>query len=229
MPGSPHRPARGRQDPNIVAMLSLYLLVLAFFILLNALSKIEEDRARVVMESVNEAFDGRVRSVESLEERPAALDELTDAATLIDELYKLFDSTIPATRARLSADAPVMQLELNADLLFRSGRAALQPGRRLLLKRLAAALLDERNSRLHLELELLHGVPADRTGVVAEAGTQSLEIARTGRLVSELVRHGLSPQRLSVGIAPGHAGAVLFVIRVFDAEAGPHGDARAAG
>ena len=42
-------PPRRYADPNIVALLSLKLLLLGFFILLNALSRFEEDRSRSVI------------------------------------------------------------------------------------------------------------------------------------------------------------------------------------
>jgi len=210
-------------------MLSLYLLLLAFFILLNSLSKLEEDRTRVVLESVNEAFDGAVPALTSVENHPAALKELRDAAQLLEDLHKLFDTTIPATRTKIAADGAVMELELSADSLFRPGRVALQPGRDLLIKRLAQALLDQRNRDFYVEIEVLHGIPVEQVEVVAEAGVRSLEIGRMGALVGELERRGLQSEHLSVGIAPGHAGIVLLVIRAFERPADNGADPEAKG
>ena len=58
--GAARRPGARQGDPNVVALLSLKLILLGFFILLNALSEYEESRTRMVLESVNEAFNGRV-------------------------------------------------------------------------------------------------------------------------------------------------------------------------
>jgi len=204
-----------RRDPNIVAMLSLYLLLLAFFILLNTLSKLEEDRTRVVLESVNAAFNGRVESTASVKPYSAALGPLQDAASLMADLSRLFDQTLPAVRTEVAADGLVLRLELTADALFRSGRVDLQVGRGLLLSRLSQALLSERNSALFFEMELLHGVPDKGVRTVAEAGDRSLEVRRMGVLVSELVARELPAERLSVGLVPGRPGVVQIVVRVF--------------
>lgn len=204
-----------RRDPNIVAMLSLYLLLLAFFILLNTLSKLEEDRTRVVLESVNAAFNGRVESIASVKPYSAALGPLQDAAALMADLSRLFDQTVPAVRTQVAADGPVLRLELDATALFRSGRVDLQAGRGLLLSRLSEALLSERNSTLFYELELLHGVPEKGIRTVAQAADRSLEIRRMGVLVSELVERDLPAERLSVGLVPGRPGVVQVVVRIF--------------
>lgn len=204
-----------RRDANIVAMLSLYLLLLAFFILLNTLSKLEDDRTRVVLESVNAAFDGRVESIASVRPYSAALGPLKDAAALMADLNRLFDQTVPAVRTEVAADAPVLRLELDASALFRSGRVDLLAGRELLLSRMSEALLSERNSALFFELELLHGVPAKGIRTVAEAGDRSLEILRMGVLVSELVVREVPAERLSIGLVPGRPGMVQVVVRIF--------------
>lgn len=215
MAGSLFQRGGGRRDPNIVAMLSLYLLVLAFFILLNALSKLEEDRTRVVLASVNAAFDGQVEALVSIKPDSAALGPLEDAAALMADLNRLFDQTLPAVRTEVAADRPVMRFELAAEALFRSGRVELRAGRELLLNRLAQALLSDRNSTLYFELELLHGVPANGVRTVADAGDRSLEVRRMGHLVSELQARELPAGRLSVGLVPGHPGSVQLVVRIF--------------
>ena len=196
-----------RRDNNIVAMLSLYLLLLAFFILLNTLSKFEEDRTRVVLESVNTAFNGRVQSIKSVKPYSAALGPLEDAVALLGELGRLFNQILPAARTEVAADGPVLRLEMNADALFRPGRTDLQFGRGLLLNRLSKALLNERNSALHIEIEVLHGIPEEGNKTVAGAGARSLEVQRMGVLVRELTARKLPAER---------PGVVQLVIRVFE-------------
>ena len=215
MAGSLLQSGGRRRDANIVAMLSLYLLLLAFFILLNTLSKLEEDRTKVVLESVNEAFNGRIQSIASVKPYSAALGPLQDAASLMADLSRLFDQTLPAVRAEVAADSPVLRLELEAAALFRSGAVDLQAGRGLLLTRLSEALLSDRNSRLFFEMELLHGVPERGIRTVADAGDRSLEVRRMGVLVSELIARDLPAERLSVGLVPGRPGVLQFVVRIF--------------
>ncbi len=143
----PPGPAPGR-DPNIVALLSLKLLLLGFFILLNALSQYEEDRTRRVLISVNQAFDGRVDVRESEQDYPSALGPLEREASLLDAVGQLLDALLPAVRTTTSHDGTRLRLELSAGSIFQPGGTALQPGRALLLRRLAGALTAERRGEL---------------------------------------------------------------------------------
>ncbi len=47
---------------NMVLLLSLNLILLAFFILLNSLADFEADRARAVLASVKQAFSGTIET-----------------------------------------------------------------------------------------------------------------------------------------------------------------------
>jgi hypothetical protein len=210
-----------QRDPNVVAMLSLYLLLLAFFILLNALSKLEDDRARTVLESVNEAFNGNVQSLDSVKAYSAALGPLDESGGLLSDIQELFESAIPATETEMSDNGTVMRLTLASDGLFRPGRADLQAGRMPFLKRLAEILMTERDDGLVFELGVMHGVPEGQASIVAEAGPRSLEVRRMGVLVNAFEALSLPSPQLSIGIAPGHPNDVLLVVRVFDKPAEP--------
>ncbi len=216
MPEPPRPGAGNRRDPNLIAMLSFFLLLLAFFILLNALSKLEDDRARMVIKSVNEAFNGRVQALESLKPNAAGLGPLAEAEAVIGELRKLFDSMIPAVKAERAANGPTMRLELSADLLFRAGSAKLQPGRGPLLRRIAKALLSERANPLFFDLEFLHGLPAAVEGEASPPGRPTLEMRRMAVLAKYLVKQGIPASALATGVIPNREGVVQMVIQIYD-------------
>ena len=208
--------APSRLDPNIVALLSLMLLLLGFFILLNALSHYEEDRARRVLESVNEAFNGRVEAHETHAAFPAALGPLEETAAMIGAIGRLFESRIPAVRSEASVDGNRLRLELSAGSLFRPGTTELQPGRGILLDRFAKALVRDGWSGLDYELEILHGVPAGAAPRLAAAGARGLEVRRTSQLVRDLIGRGVPPNKLSVGLVPGREGRFQLVVQIFE-------------
>ncbi len=212
-----HAPSRGRngdeRDHNLVAMLSLYLLLLAFFILLNALSRLESDRTRTVIESINEAFDGRVQAPSSVEPFSAALDPLDEAAALLQELRRLFDSMLPAVSSEAAADSPVLRLELSAEALFPTGGARIRNGRAPLLAQIARALRKAGDGGLHVELELFHGLAGSPSAAEAAEG---LEIARMGALVRRFADQGVPAERLSAGVLPGKTGIVELIFRVYE-------------
>ena len=116
----PQRTSR-RSDPNVIALLSLKLVLLGSFILLNALADFEEHRTRTVLDSVNEAFNGRIEAPESLAPFAAALGPLEQGNAMMDEVGRLFQSLIPAVRSDHAAERGRLQLELPAETLFRAG------------------------------------------------------------------------------------------------------------
>ncbi len=210
---APFRGNDGKErDLNLVAMLSLYLLLLAFFILLNALSRLESDRTRTVIESINEAFDGQVRAPSSAKPYSAALGPLEDAAALIEELRQLFDSMLPAIASETAADGPVLRLELSAEVLFMPRSSALRGGRAPLIERIARALRKAENAGLFVELELFHGLAAAPSAAQAAAG---LEVQRMGVLVRAFAERGVPAERLSVGVLADKAGIVQLIFRVY--------------
>ncbi len=212
-PSTARRPGSRRGDPNVVALLSLKLVLLGFFILLNALSEFEEHRTRSVLESVNEAFDGRIDAPESHAPFAAALGPLEQGREMMEEVGRLFHSLIPAVRSEHAADRGRLQLELPAETLFRPGGIALQPGRDLLLRRLVAALTSDGRQVLDFEIELLHGADAVTASSAAAGGT--LEMRRLGALVRLLHRLGLPARKLSIGILPGRPGKVRMDFQVY--------------
>ena len=201
-------------DPNIIALLSLNLLLLGFFILLTSLSSYEDDRKRLVLESVNEAFNGRVHAARSYNDTSSGLDNLEQMEVLMGEVGELFSSALPAVRVKRAADTPVVSFELPAETLFAPDSTDLRPGRWLLMRRLVEALSDGSRSALPYELTVFHGVAAGALPKSAPGTPDALEPRRLGALARTLVARGLPAGNLSVGLRPGAAGSVIFVLRV---------------
>ncbi len=203
---APRRPS-DPGDANIVSLLSLNLLLLGFFIVLTSLTSYEDDRKRLVLESVNEAFNGRVHAVRSYNDSSSGLDNLDQIEFLLGRVGEIFGSALPAVRAERAADAPIVSFAVPAETLFAPDSTVLRPGRWLLLRRLVEALTDERRAALSYDLTVFHGMPDG-------GDADSLEMRRLGALARTLVGRGLPAERLSVGLDPGAARKVRFVLRV---------------
>lgn len=201
-----------RGDPNIVALLSLKLLLLGLFILLNALSEYEQDRARRVIDSVNEAFNGRVQAARSYVDYSAGLGPLEEAATSLDSIGQLFERVAPVVRRDATRDGERLWLELPANALFRPGDATLLAGRQHLLGRFAEALAGDRGRGVAIRVELLHGTAPDAYPALAAAGPRALEPRRAGALARHLIELGIEPAWLSAGLLPGAPGRFRLVI-----------------
>jgi hypothetical protein len=218
MAGAAQAEREGSGDSSIILLLSLNLILLAFFILLNALSRFDETRTRVVIDSVNQAFHGQVEplAVPGLLSGSPGL--LPDVEALANEAGSLFEAIVPAVRSTHTDRAGVVRIDLPADALFTAGEGTLRPERRQLIRRLAKALLRRSANDLIYELAFLHGVPDAASGTAAE---HSLEVTRAAGMAGFLAEEGLSPARLSIGLQPGRPTMVEFVLTVRDSVGTP--------
>lgn len=203
-------------DGNIVAMLSLKLLLLAFFILLSTMSSFEAERSRAVMESVTTTFEGHITAVRSLPNPAAGLEQLEGAPSLVDQLKSLFKQTLPAVEMETSADGRVLRVEAAASALFRPGDSRLAPGRGVFLNRLARIVQSRRNNEGTYELQFLHSLADMQTRPAA-----GLAVQRAGAVARRLNGLGLPSEKLAIGLWPrpgaGGRAKVAFEIRLHDA------------
>jgi outer membrane protein OmpA-like peptidoglycan-associated protein len=132
-----------------------------------------------------------------------------------EALGQLFQNMLPLSGRRESRQGSEVFLELSAGTFFGPGRTAFQPGRRVLLERLAVALSQAAASGVDFELQLFHSAGQG-------AAAASLATERTAAMAAELARQGVAPARLTVGLLPpdGRAAArVRIVLRVATAAA----------
>ena len=200
-----------RGDASLVALLCLYLVLLAFFVLLNSMTEPDQQRTRSVLESVHEAFDQDIRlQLPPLQEEAPAATRKDAVALLAGELSALLGSLEPVALEPDQRGSDVLRLELEPSFLFGTDDAELRPERLGLLDAVVEALGKPPLSDFHVEVEALHGV---ETLAQASGG---LEVARSGRLVRALADAGLPAERLAAGLVPGTTASLLLEFRLFD-------------
>ena len=182
---------------NVILMLSLKLILLAFFILLTTMAEFEKERTHKVLESVAVTFVGEVPAVVAGPNPQAGTGPLQGAKALKTQLKSLFKQTIPAVEVNESADGKVLRLEMDAQSLFQRGSTALAPGRTAFLRRLAEALTKGPGSKTFYEFQFLHAYPD-----VAAIGQNSLAVLRGGALVRRLSAQGIAVDKVSAGLWP---------------------------
>ncbi len=151
-------PPHSRQnDPNTGLFLGLYLLLLAFFAFLTAISKFEESKSRAVMESVASTFSSSI---------PMGRDALMDSSEVAigiegrkfqDNLTVLFEQSLPLARVRILETGRVMEVVFAAEDLFVGAAVAIRPERLVLAKRLAAVLVGH-PPEIRFEIEAIIGL-----------------------------------------------------------------------
>ncbi len=203
-------------DRNYVALLSLKLLLLAFFIMLNAMSSYEEDKARAVLDSVNSTFRGDANQLERHATFSSSLDNLDDKAELVADLERLFETTIPAVERDQGSTQSYLRLRLPLEAMFHGEEIDLASGRELLLKRLAGFLNRYTEGGGYFEFEFLYGI--SRSSASDNLSNLNTILRRSEVIVEEIQRAGMPADKVAIGLEPQSEGYVYFVIRVYDSK-----------
>jgi hypothetical protein len=199
--GTTRRPA---STAAIALFLSLSLLLLAFFIVLNTLSTTEATRARAVMDSLDRTFsesDGRLSDGTAF---TGAVGTVIGAhRTFEAELAEMVASAVPLARVRQSAASAETEVVLRADALFDRQGPALRRPRWALLDRLVAAV-SAAPPGIALTMEFTLGTDYDssRKGAEDAAARTALQRARAAGLAEALLARGLPPEAFAVGLDP---------------------------
>lgn len=206
-------PDKGASQP---LFLSLFLLLLAFFILLNALSTIEPGRSNRVLESVQRSFPSafRARLGDSvLEADPGqVIGEATRA-----RIGAIFQQVLPVARVTVEPDGNPIYVSAPVVRVYSTGAGGITPVGERLATSLAPLLASPPPGSV-LELDILFSAAATQRG--------SARVAR-GRAVADLVdgfvRFGIEPTLMAAGLEPGQSDTVRFVFRTRPVGVGPGG------
>ncbi|MEH6632641.1 MAG: flagellar motor protein MotB [Halopseudomonas aestusnigri] len=201
-------------DRNYVALLSLKLLLLAFFIMLNAMSSFEEEKARAVLDSVNSTFNGDASQLERQASFENSLGDLDDKAKLVADIERLFESTIPAVEREQGSSQSYLRLRLPVEAMFLGEETDLASGRELLFKRIAASLKGYADGGGFYEFEFLYGMTRNQTS--KSVSNIEMILKRSGVVAQEIQNAGMPADKIAIGLQPASAGFVYFVIRVYE-------------
>ncbi len=142
-----------------IMFLSLFLLLLAFFILLNTLSTFEEAKARQVIKSVTSTFKTELDEKTKAQIFVSTLGAVPDAKEVMESIETLWVTAVPLTKVESLQDGSMMQLSMHVNDLFVGGAIAMRNDRKNLLKAVSSAL-SARIEDSTIEMEFLMGVEA---------------------------------------------------------------------
>jgi hypothetical protein len=175
--------AAGRPLGAISTLISLFLLLLVFFILLFSVAQVHKQRVDEVVISIDEAF-ARIPSTLGLLRRPApdALEATPEG--FARSVSALITGFAPLAESRhMAPGGSLLEIDLPPGMVFEPGSAKLTPGAAGVLDRLAILLqhrLPDQRFRLTLravspaddpaETLFAKGCPADALAVGLERG-----------------------------------------------------------
>lgn len=206
---------------NIMASLSLYLIILAFFIMMTTISQREGSRTQGVIASISSSFkDFPKTTLIALETADQGAGE--EAAPGFEKsIEELFETAFPLAEVEISETFERIEVILPLDEMFAPGGTGIQGRHAPLLDRLADLLAYEMTGQIH-EVEALLSPPAPSNADAADGdavdGDALLTVDRAGALARELTARGVSAAAIAIGIEQRDPGKLrlLFASRTIE-------------
>lgn len=187
--------------------LGLFLLILAFFILLVSISTVEKVKSKAVLDSLSSTFSTILPSSSSL---TVFEDEegKTNAGELFQqEITDIFTSTIEVVKIEIVRPGRLMRVRIPSDSLFFSGKSKIRDSRFPFLDRIVAAL-SNRPAGVRYDMEFVIGAKYVDGRSLPIAGT--LEILRAGVFARDMIARGAPANSISIGLKPGNPANVVI-------------------
>ncbi len=196
----------------VIQFLSLYLLVLAFFILLITISTPEEVKSRAVKDSLTSTFASILPPRTALETFTSKEGEVLAKPEFLETVNGLFATALGVEKVEIVQPGRLMRVLISADSLFVPGKTKIRESRFPLIDQLIAALSGGPPG-FHFEMEFVIGSELTAGGELPMA--QDPQMARAGAFARELLARGAPPESISIGLRPGDPDqvALRFYVR----------------
>ena len=198
---------KGHGDNTLALFLGLYLLVLAFFILLVSISSIEKVKSNAVMDSLTSTFKTLIPPSTALTAFQSKEGDIIAGQQFQEEVTGIFATTLQVARVEIVQPGRLMRVKMPADTLFYENKATIREAHFAMVDRLVAAL-SGRPPGQRYDMEFLLGTPdgKDRGFMTG----QTLPMRRVAAFAAGLESRGAPPDSMSVGFLPGAADEILI-------------------
>lgn len=217
----PPRPPTGRSDIVQYMSLSLMILLLAFFIVLNAISSFQADKISPRLESIDRKFATKAKGGESFPARvaaPASKEGAGEVFDLIEETLK--SQGIPFEAQRLSGNSALFVRLPEERFMYLTGTAAndrQKTEKNIFLGKLVMLTMPASATAPRHRIRVMIATGDSPARLAKDDATRfAARVALADRIASRLMFNGLDPATLSLGLAPGRAG---FIDLYFEADA----------
>lgn len=204
---------REKPSPDNAASLfvSLYVVILAFFILLAANAQFDVEKTKSVMDSVNKAF-----SIEVLSETDMRINSIGDEVSVtqfFEDMQKSLQSVVPLEEMQVITDGQQMIITMHSTALFNRDDPNLRYDRRRFYHRLSETLTKWREGN-DMHLTMVQGVKKPVSGS-ANAST-TLEITRAGNFARFMENRGVAPHDLLIAIEQNNPDTISLIFDVVE-------------
>ena len=196
-PGVDRRKTPEQNDPSVVLFVSVYLLLLAFFLVLNAISQRDSEKVKAAMGSVAATFTPLKQPLSDVVD---LLNDSTDVVgndTLATDIIRLFDSMVDVPGYHASIDGNVLEISFPADELFYDFSHIVRDRHQPLMKKIATILsIGKAGYRNELRIAL----DWEKEAKAATTLATDLSLIRAGSAASRLISLGVPPDSVVSGL-----------------------------
>lgn len=194
--------------PDLIPIfLGLFLLVLAFFILLVSISTFEQVKSDAVMDSLTSTFTTVLPPTADPVEFNAKDGNILAGEAFQQQITTTFSTAIQVEKVDVVQPGRLMRMQLRSNQLFIEGSFDLREDRLPLIDRIIA-VLSNRPPGLRQDMEIIIG--SDVTDEIMLPVGETLETRRVGGLAKTFVSRGAPPDSVAVGIEQGDPQRISF-------------------
>ncbi len=210
-----HDPTEGHGGGSLALFLGLYLLVLAFFILLVSISTIEDVKSQAAMDSLSSSFTTILPPSMRLTAVSESEGEMLAGQQFQEQVTNIFSTTLQVTKVDVVQPGRLMRVQIGSDILFETDKTEIREANKPLLDRIVASL-SGRPPGLRFDMEFVIGSSYEK-GKIMPIG-QTLDMSRAGAFVREMLSRGVPPDSIAVGIKPSDPKkiSIWFYVRSSD-------------
>lgn len=214
----PHSDTNVDTNSSVALFVSLYLVLLAFFILLASMSRPDADRTEVVVDSVNQTFTSTVKPLQSFQigdQLPQEIGKEMLLSNYFSFLREKIRQSLSLEDIESDIEGNVMIVRVPIASLFSGERDIVRPEAGILLDRLAGEMQGEKAGvKMEMECAVWDKLP---TGEGIDWLKQR-DVKRAAAIAHALVKRKVPEQILSVGVKESDEAvlAMRFTVRQLD-------------
>ncbi len=204
--------------------LSLFVMLLAFFIVLNAISTFHEQKVRPALASIGNAFGLEIAGDGSMPSMAPSDDASVGEGDSLDHLEALFNAHLSGIEIKQDKTWGTMHIHLPLDQ-FVSALMAVNPGElkgqeaaisgKLLLPTLVS-LLETGEQKLPYRMDIVVNTPDDPGNLYNNNPQKLKDLTRqVSSMSTHLERGGLPPRQMSIGLQKGRPNTVDLYFRPY--------------
>ena len=204
----PRLPAK---DPTLIQVLSLYLLLLAFFVMLFNASRFDQGKADAVTESLSSTFRMHGQPDDPLVVRSSDQGQAPGNEVILRNVSDLIRTELEVAKVENLRRGRLLRATFATEHLFEPGTAGIRSDRDGLMRRLAEMLSTRTKGQRH-KVEISVGsdwITPDRMKAAVP-----LPIARAASFSEILMSHGALQGTVSGGVRFSQPGVVVLVYRL---------------